>query len=169
MSGRILVCGSRSYSAWQTIWSVLNGVYADHEVGYMVAHVDPLVIIDGGAKGADRIATQWVHSSPLHGPVLKERERPETAPDQCYVMHEPYPAEWTVHDERWCPGASCSRRGRRWCSGAGPRRNQQMLDEGKPDEVWAFVDKPLTASPGTNDMVTRARLLRLPVTVVQTM
>jgi hypothetical protein len=44
-----------------------------------------------------------------------------------------------------------------------------MLDEGKPDEVWAFVDKPLTASPGTNDMVTRARLLRLPVTVVQTM
>lgn len=40
---------------------------------------------------------------------------------------------------------------------AGPIRNHQMLTEGKPDLVVAFVNKPLTESRGTHDMVSRAR------------
>lgn len=48
-----------------------------------------------------------------------------------------FPAEW-------------SRFGRR----AGPIRNQQMLDEGKPDYVLAF---PVAESRGTWDMVRRAK------------
>ena len=47
--------------------------------------------------------------------------------------------------------------------GAGPKRNQQMLDEGKPDRVVAF---PLPQSKGTWDMVRRARKAGIPVTVV---
>lgn len=45
---------------------------------------------------------------------------------------------------------------------AGPLRNQQMLDEGRPDTVlWVHDD--LDRSKGTRDMVGRARLLaRLP-------
>lgn len=39
--------------------------------------------------------------------------------------------------------------------GAGPIRNQQMLDEGKPDEMTAFINKPLIESRGTLDMVKR--------------
>jgi hypothetical protein len=39
---------------------------------------------------------------------------------------------------------------------AGPIRNQQMLDEGKPDIVFAFHND-IEHSKGTKDMVTRAR------------
>lgn len=46
---------------------------------------------------------------------------------------------------------------------AGPIRNQQMLDEGKPDLVLAFYD-PAT-SRGTKDMVQRAR--KAGVTVIE--
>ena len=48
-----------------------------------------------------------------------------------------YPAQWTKY------GRS-----------AGPKRNQHMLDEEKPDLVLAF---PLPQSKGTWDMVRRAR------------
>jgi len=50
---------------------------------------------------------------------------------------------------------------------AGPIRNQQMLDEGRPDLVIAFVDKPLAQSKGTADMVTRARKANVPTWVVE--
>lgn len=46
-----------------------------------------------------------------------------------------YPADWKTH--KWA---------------AGPIRNQQMLDEGKPDKVVAFE-----GGKGTADMVARAR------------
>lgn len=38
---------------------------------------------------------------------------------------------------------------------AGPIRNQQMLDEGKPDIVFAFHDN-LKESKGTKNMISRA-------------
>lgn len=47
---------------------------------------------------------------------------------------------------------------------AGPIRNQQMLDEGKPDVVIAF---PTKDSIGTWDMVRRAKKAGRPTTVVQ--
>lgn len=74
----------------------------------------------------------------------------ETAPSGASV--DPYPADWNKHGKA-----------------AGPIRNQQMLDEGKPDMVIAFVDKPLEESRGTNDMVTRAKAAGLPVYVVEKM
>ena len=47
---------------------------------------------------------------------------------------------------------------------AGVIRNQKMLDEGKPDLVLAFgLDIPLT--PGTADMVWRAKKAGVPVRV----
>jgi YspA, cpYpsA-related SLOG family len=52
---------------------------------------------------------------------------------------ETYPADWDQYGKP-----------------AGIIRNGQMLDESKPDVVIAFVDKPLTSSRGTFDMVTRA-------------
>jgi hypothetical protein len=61
-----------------------------------------------------------------------------------------YPADWDKHGKA-----------------AGPIRNQQMLDEGKPEVVIAFVNKPLVESRGTNDMVQRARRAGLPVYVFE--
>ncbi len=48
---------------------------------------------------------------------------------------------------------------------AGPIRNQQMLDEGKPDLVFAFHDD-IEHSKGTGDMVRRARKAGIPVEVI---
>jgi hypothetical protein len=48
---------------------------------------------------------------------------------------------------------------------AGPIRNQQMLDEGKPDLVVAFHDD-LENSKGTKDMVTRATKVGVEVRIV---
>lgn len=45
--------------------------------------------------------------------------------------------------------------------GAGPRRNQQMLDEGKPELVVAFP-----GGKGTADMVRRAHRAKIPVMTV---
>lgn len=53
--------------------------------------------------------------------------------------------------------------------GAGPARNQLMLNQGKPDLVLAFVDKPLSESHGTNDMVGRARQAGVTTYVIQRM
>ena len=47
---------------------------------------------------------------------------------------------------------------------AGPIRNQQMLDEGKPTEVWAFHND-IESSRGTKDMVNRAKKAGIPVTI----
>jgi len=66
------------------------------------------------------------------------------------VKVEAYPADWDKYGKA-----------------AGPIRNQQMLDEGKPDLVIAFVDKPLAESRGTAHMVKIARAAGLPVYVVE--
>jgi len=58
-----------------------------------------------------------------------------------------YPADWD-----------------RFGKGAGKMRNRQMLDEGQPTEVVAFVADP-TNSPGTANMVLQALARGVPVTV----
>ncbi len=60
---------------------------------------------------------------------------------------EPYPADWDKYGK-----------------GAGVVRNKQMLDEGRPTEVVAFVADP-TSSPGTANMVLQALAQGVPVTV----
>lgn len=50
----------------------------------------------------------------------------------------------------------------RYGKAAGPIRNQQMLDEGKPDLVLAF---PLPNSVGTKDMIKRAKKAGVEVVV----
>lgn len=62
------------------------------------------------------------------------------------ISVEPYPAQWGVY------GRS-----------AGPIRNQQMLDEGKPTHAFAFFDRPRSESRGTADMVRRLKKAGVPV------
>lgn len=61
------------------------------------------------------------------------------------ITIEHYPAQWNKHGKA-----------------AGPIRNQQMLDEGKPEAVIAF-SPDLSTSRGTRDMVMRSRRAGLPV------
>lgn len=54
---------------------------------------------------------------------------------------------------------------RRYGRAAGPIRNQQMIDEGKPDLVLAFHEN-INESVGTKDMVSRARRVGLKVMII---
>lgn len=85
-------------------------------------------IIEGAARGVDTIAANWAKQK---GIFKKENE---------------FPADWDNPAYRNAAGKSF----------AGNVRNQQMLDEGKPDLVIAF-HKDIENSRGTRDMVTKAR------------
>lgn len=68
--------------------------------------------------------------------------------DQLNIPVERYPAQWSMYGR-----------------GAGPIRNQKMLDEGKPDFVWAFHND-IRNSKGTKDMITRTMLAEIPFLVI---
>ena len=103
---RVLVCGDRNWTDIEVIRQKLISI------------PDISVVIEGEARGADRIARQVAEE--LNIPVEK------------------FPANWDKYGKA-----------------AGPIRNQQMLDEGKPDLVLAFHND-LENSKGTKDMVIRA-------------
>lgn len=62
-----------------------------------------------------------------------------------WIDFEEYPALWEIHGRK-----------------AGPIRNQQMIDEGKPDIVIAFK-----GGVGTQDMIRRARKHNIPVRIIE--
>jgi hypothetical protein len=53
----------------------------------------------------------------------------------------------------------------RYKAGAGPIRNQKMLDEHKPEVVWAF--RSSGKSNGTDDMIAKAKAAGVPVFKVE--
>lgn len=140
---RVLVCGSRDWDDRNIVTAVLTGLYAEETVGYLVTDMDGFTVIEGGARGADQLAAEWAHSSPFHSHNVN--------PDHPPFEHLQFHADWNAHGKA-----------------AGPIRNQQMLDEGKPDLVLAFKDNFdwTLRRGGTEDMVKRAKKAGVPVYVV---
>lgn len=108
---RVLVCGGRDFDDPGLLFKTLE----NH-------HIEKL--IEGGARGADRIARQYAYT--MNIPKLT------------------FEADW-----------------KKYGNSAGPIRNQQMIDEGKPDLVIAFP-----GGRGTADMVKRAIKAGVPVEIV---
>lgn len=98
------------------------------------------VVIHGDARGADTLAG-------LAARQMCGYEHPKEQVDDNTPKLEVYPAQWD-----------------KFGRAAGPIRNQQMLDEGKPDLVLAF-HADIENSKGTKDMVNRARKAGIPVKV----
>jgi predicted Rossmann-fold nucleotide-binding protein len=118
---RVLVCGGREYNSRQRLFDSLNNVHKYSE--------NITCVISGKAKGADSLGEEWA--------------------DYVGVPVDPYPALWTDYSHPW--SRKVTKNGRSYNVMAGPIRNQQMLDEGKPDLVVAFP-----GGTGTKDMITRA-------------
>lgn len=157
---RVLVCGSRTFDNQDVVNAVLTGLYAEDTVGHLASHFATFVLIEGGASGADAAAKWWAEQSPMHS--YNEGD------DDPRFEHLSFPADWDNCGPECKPMHHRTRPdGSAYCPLAGFRRNQQMLDEGKPDLVVAFVDKPIGRSRGTHDMVQRARNAGLPVYVVE--
>ncbi len=85
---------------------------------FVASEADNWLIIQGGAKGADFLAKVWAKWKNEN--VYYNR-----------ISCKEYPADWKKHGVK-----------------AGPIRNQQMLDEGKPDIVVAFP-----GGRGTKNMI----------------
>lgn len=125
---RVLVCGGRDYGDWVRVQLVLDQLHRNKPITH---------IIEGGAKGADNLGQWWART----------RKIPFTT----------YKALWD--DLTQLDAVICTRaNGTKYDAMAGPRRNQQMLDEGKPDLVVAFP-----GGTGTADMVVKAKAARVPV------
>lgn len=135
---RVLICGSRDWRDGGPIQAILRQYQA----------AGPCVVIHGAAKGADSLADY--HARRLGIEVF------------------PFPAKWHEHDNDWCPGDWCRLSGRGYCVAAGPRRNQQMLDEGVPHVVWAFASTELIVGKGgTSDMVERSKNVHIPTYILR--
>jgi hypothetical protein len=134
----VLVTGSRHWDDFELVEITLGGIHLFYEG-------QPFKVVHGKARGADRCAQQYADK---HGAACSS-----------------YPALWAEHHPEWCPGEWCMRRYPTGCRGAGPRRNQQMLDVEKVDRVVAFKDglKSSLNTGGTEDMVRRAKLAKIPV------
>lgn len=130
----VIACGSRKWTDRALVAEKLTALEQQH---------DFLIVIEGGAQGADRLAGQWAARARARG-----------------VGWVRVPAKWTEHNEVWCPGPWCATR--RACVGAGARRNQEMLDyalQATTASVLAFKDgfDPSMKRGGTEDMVRRAK------------
>lgn len=107
---RVLVTGGRKYAKEWNVFTALNNLLNIHPEG--------LVVIEGGANGADRAAREWAQSF----------QQSQTPDQQSYcVEHLPFKADW-----------------KRYGRAAGGIRNGEMLCDGKPHLVVAFPGGPGT-------------------------
>lgn len=141
---RLLVFGSRTFADYSIVLPVLDGFWAEATVGYLSANMNGMTLIEGGAPGADSIAKWWALNSPMHS----YNESPDHPPFE----HLPFWADWNNTIPR---------------EAAGPIRNQQMIDEGRPNLAIAFIDKPLTELKGTPNMIGKLKAAGVKTYVVQ--
>jgi hypothetical protein len=125
---RVLVCGGRDYSDQKHMFDVLSRFHAETPIS---------ALIHGAAQGADRMAATWAK---IRG-----------------IVAYAYPASWSdiSHPDALIRTTAS---GRPYDARAGYRRNQIMLERGKPNMVLAF-----SGGRGTLDMIKRAQAAGLTV------
>jgi hypothetical protein len=118
---RIAVCGGRHYGDWKRFNALLDAIHRQNGIS---------AIIQGGASGADMLGRAWATNND--------------------VLVETYAATWSDIDH---PEAHVKYRddGTAYDAFAGFRRNQEMLDQGKPDLTIGFP-----GDNGTFDMMSRS-------------
>lgn len=84
----------------------------------------------------------------IHGAARGADTFAEKAAQQLGIPTLSFPAQWDVYGKR-----------------AGPLRNTQMLNDGKPTHVWAFHDN-IAESKGTKNMIAQATKAGLPVALI---
>ncbi|KQP61041.1 SLOG family protein [Methylobacterium sp. Leaf108] len=129
---RILVCGGRDYDRYVHVYDTLTELQDER---------GPFDVVIAGRhpgeepNGADYWAESWsfMERIPFYG----------------------FPARWGDLSH---PDAVIRRRpdGSRYDAKAGPRRNQRMIDEGKPGLAVGFPRANGKWGPGTLDMLRRA-------------
>lgn len=136
---RVLIFGHREWGREGPISALVSGLYA--------AYGPEITFIQGGAPGADSIAKKYADL------LAEQDERVESLT---------FLAKWTQHDREGRTSVPCRcAESEPRCNAAGPRRNQQMLDEGKPQVGFGFHDYIKNAR-GTRDMADRLEAAGIP-------
>jgi hypothetical protein len=137
VTARILITGSRSWPDPQLLADTLMDAWHDATQN---GHPG-IVIVHGGADGADTLARDWAEG---HG-----------------LEHEQHDADWAGPCPGTCPHGHRKRRrdGTSYCPLAGHRRNQHMVDLGA-DLCIAFHHNNST---GTADAIRRATAAGIPI------
>lgn len=132
---RVLIFGYREWDREGPIAALVCGLCATYG--------SDLVLIQGGARGADSIAKMYA--------------------DMLGVKVLSFPAKWNEHDREGRTPVPCRcPEDEPTCKVAGPRRNQQMIDEGRPQVGFGFHDY-IENARGTKDMAGRLRAAGIPV------
>lgn len=140
---RVLICGDRK---WGFNDDYEYKMIHDQLVWLQSIHGDDLVIITGGANGADSFA-KWTCES-LGIKCIEYKAAWSCLDDSCESIDD----DGNVH-HRDVHGRA-----------AGPIRNKKMLDEGQPDLVMAFHND-ITKSKGTKNMIQQAKKAGVPALV----
>ena len=134
VSYRVLITGSRAWSGERQIEEAFDRVAAANTEGF------PVVLIHGGAAGADRMCAD---SAKARGWRIEQ-----------------HLAKWDTHDDE-CPFWH-------WelpiCKMAGHRRNQEMVDS-RADVCFAFIHE---RSRGATTCAARAKAANIPLFVWRT-
>lgn len=130
---KVLVYGGRKFDDRDRLYASLYRLAKE-----ALSHNDPIVIIQGMAPGADRLAREW-------------------AIDSGHAF-EDFPAEWTNFDLPGCVRRQHGSNGAWFNATAGHYRNQQMIDVGHPE---CAVECP--GGKGTADMRSRLKKNRIPI------
>lgn len=140
---KILVCGDRNYGN-------LTGINPDHPSWDQKVKEQTRVM-----RVLDKLSLNW--------PKTPEDEYGNWLPDVYIIAGAATGVDTVAIDwatVNWCPFKEYPANWRKYGRAAGSIRNQQMLDDGKPDFVVAFMKK---TSKGTRDMVRRAQAAGIPI------
>lgn len=142
-SARVLITGSRSWPDPRLLEDTLLDIWHDATQN---GHAG-ILVVHGGAAGADTLAHRWAKNHEPHG-----------------VTPEKHAADWEGPCAPDCqPGHRKRRRdGTTYCPTAGHRRNQHMVDLGA-DLCLAFHHN---GSTGTADAIRRAQAAGIPVRTI---
>lgn len=117
---RVLVTGSREWPDQAAVWAALDKVQKTVGSGF-------LIIVHGGAEGADRMAMAWVRGKRRDG--------------ELNIYHEMHPVQWNQNGK--------------FVKAAGHQRNQRMVDKGA-DLALAFIRNNSPGATGCLRMIERA-------------
>ena len=127
---RLLVCGARDYGTKEEerkkVWAAIEFFVRECKVEYTVSK-----------KGVVTVYTEYKNLVLIQGAARGVDTAAQTWAVLNNVAQLRFPADWQKYGRA-----------------AGPIRNKQMLDQGKPDKVLAFLRKD---SKGTANMIAQAK------------
>lgn len=139
---KIIIAGSRNFNDYKKMRKTLDSI-----ISLKVHEGDSVEIIEGGARGADKLGMQY---------ALEED-----------IPFKEFPAEWENLNVTPCV-VKIDRLGRKYNVLAGHNRNKKMAEYAKKESdiaiLVAFWDGK---SPGTKNMIEQAQKLKIEVVIVK--